>query len=203
MTALLIVDLQNDFLPGGALGVKDGDKVLPIVNNLLKHPFNAILATKDWHPSDHGSFAANHGKKVNETIDLNGLKQILWPVHCVQGTKGAEFSKEWNYSKVEKVFLKGTEKNVDSYSAFFDNGHQHSTGLHEFLQSQGLKEIYIAGLTTEYCVKYSVLDALKLNYIVYVVIDACKPVNLSPYDGELAVQEMLQAGAHIMYSIDL
>lgn len=203
MTALLIVDVQNDFLPGGALGVKDGDKILPVINKLLSHPFDAVIATKDWHPKDHESFAETHGKKVNEVIDLYGLDQILWPVHCVQGTQGAEFSKNWNHNKVQKVFHKGTDKHLDSYSAFYDNGHKQSTGLHEYLQSKAIKNIYIAGLTTDYCIKYSVTDALKLGYNIFVVIDACKPVNLLPEDEEKALQEMLHEGAHVIYSTDL
>lgn len=203
MTALLLVDLQNDFLPGGSLGVKNGDQILPIINRLLTHPFDVVAATQDWHPSDHGSFAETHGKKIGEVVDLKGLKQILWPVHCVQGTKGAQFPEHWDHSKVKKIFHKGTDKDVDSYSAFFDNGHRKSTGLHDFLQSRGIKDIYIAGLTTDYCVKYSVMDALKLGYNVFVVLDACKPVNLSSDDEEKAVQEMLQEGANMIYSSEL
>ncbi len=203
MTALIVVDLQNDFLPGGALGVKDGDQVLPIIDHVLNHPFDVIIASMDWHPSDHGSFAVSHGRKVNEVIDLFGLPQILWPVHCVQNTKGAELSPNWNQSRVKKIFHKGTDKNIDSYSAFFDNGHRKSTGLHDYLQSKGVNDLYIAGLATEYCVKYSVLDALNLGYHVYVVMDACKPINLKPDDEEKAMQEMLQAGANIIYSNEL
>lgn len=203
MTALIVVDLQNDFLPGGALGVPEGDRIFPAINKLLNHPFNVILATKDWHPQNHGSFAASHGKNVGEVIDLFGLKQILWPIHCVQGTKGAEFSDKWNHDKVEQVFYKGTDKDVDSYSTFFDNGHRKSTGLHDFLQKKHIKDVYITGLTTEYCVKYSVLDALQLGYNVYVIIDGCRPINIKPKDEEKAIQEMLQAGANIIYSNEL
>lgn len=203
MTALIIVDLQNDFLPGGALGVKNGDTILPVINKLLTHPFDVILGSKDWHPSDHVSFAASHGKMVNEVIDVNGRQQILWPPHCIQGTKGAEFSDKWDHNKVKKVFHKGTEKNNDSYTIFYDDGRAKSTGLHEYLQSKGIKDVYIAGLTTEYCVKYSVMDAVKLGYNVYVVIDGCKPINVRPGDEEKAVQEMLQAGANILYSSEL
>lgn len=203
MTALILVDLQNDFLPGGALGVKNGDTILPVINKLLTHRFDVIVGTKDWHPSDHVSFAASHGKKEKEVIDVNGRQQILWPSHCVQGTKGAEYSDKWNHSKVKKEFHKGTDKNVDSYTVFFDDGRSKTTGLHEYLQSKGIKDIYIAGLTTEYCVKYSVLDAIKLGYNVYVVMDGCKPINVKPDDEEKAVQEMLQAGANMMYSNEL
>lgn len=205
MTALLLVDIQNDFLPKGALGVNGGDQILPVVNNLLKKKalFKVVVATKDWHPPDHGSFAESFGKNPGEVIDLNGLPQILWPTHCVAGTKGAEFSDHWDHNKVDRVFHKGTDKTIDSYSAFFDNGHRKSTGLHEFLQSKGITDIYIAGLTTDYCVKYSVLDALKLGYHIFIVIDACKPVNLQPNDEEKALQEMLQHGANIIFSHEI
>jgi nicotinamidase/pyrazinamidase len=203
MTAFVVVDLQNDFFPGGALGVKNGDQILPVINKLLKQPFDLIIGTKDWHPQNHGSFAETHGKKVGEVIDLNGLQQILWPTHCVQGTRGAEFSDQWDHDKVERVFYKGTDPDIDSYSAFYDNGHRKSTGLHEYLQSKAIKEIYIAGLASDYCVKYSVLDALKLGYSVYVVIDGCKPVNLAADDEEKAMQEMLQAGANLIHSHEL
>lgn len=203
MTGLLIVDVQNDFLPGGALGVKNGDQILPVINQLLDQPFDVIVATGDWHPYRHGSFAETHGKDVGDVIDLNGLKQILWPRHCVQKTSGAEFSKDLNHQKVHKVFHKGTDENIDSYSAFFDNGHLKSTGLHEYLQTKGIKTLYIAGLTTEYCVKYSVLDALRLGYEVYVIIDACKPVNLRPKDEEQAWHEILGQGAHVISSVEL
>ena len=203
MTAFIVVDLQNDFLPGGALGVKDGDSILPVIKKLLNYPFDVILGSKDWHPADHVSFAATHGKKVNDVIDVNGRPQILWPVHCVRGTPGAEFSNKWDHGKVKKVFQKGTDKNFDSYTIFFTDGQSQSTGLHEYLQSKEIKEIYIAGLTTEYCVKYSVLDALKLGYNTYVIMDGCKAINVKPDDEENAIQEMLQAGANIIYSTEL
>ena len=136
-------------------------------------------------------------------IEVNGRPQILWPVHCVQGTKGAEYSDQWDHRKIQKEFHKGTLKNADSYSVFFDDGLNKSTGLHEYLQNKVIKDIYFAGLTTEYCVKYSVMDALKLGYNAYVVLDACKPINVKPDDEEKAVQEMLQAGAQIIYSKEL
>lgn len=200
MKALILVDLQNDFLPGGSLAVDKGDSILPVINKLLEIPFDLIIATKDWHPIDHGSFAKTHEKNVGETIELSGLKQILWPVHCVQNTKGAEFSDQWQSHKVDKVFFKGTDKEIDSYSAFFDNGHKKSTGLYEYLQSKGVDELYIAGLTTDYCVKYTVLDALKLGFKIFVIVDACKPVNLKPQDEEASLLQMLQEGAHLIYS---
>ena len=203
MKALILVDLQNDFLPGGSLAVVGGDSILSVVNKLLEMPFDLVVATKDWHPIDHGSFAKTHKKNVGETIELSGLKQILWPVHCVQHTQGAEFSSQWHYHKVNKIFFKGTEKEIDSYSAFFDNGHKKSTGLYEYLQGKGVDELYIAGLTTDYCIKYTVLDALKLGFKIYVIVDACKAVNLRPQDEEASLLQMLQEGANLMHSKDI
>lgn len=198
--ALILVDLQQDFMPGGALAVKDGDLVIPVVNQLLNGPFEAIIATKDWHPKDHGSFSQTHNKAPGEVIDLDGLEQILWPVHCVENTPGAEFPPGFDVSKVDRVFYKGTEKNLDSYSTFFDNGKRKSTGLDKYLKEKGIKSVYIAGLATDYCVKYSVLDALKLGFNTYVVIDACRGINLHPDDTLRAIEEMIKYGAHIIPS---
>jgi len=203
MRALLLVDVQNDFMPGGALAVKDGDQIIPVLNELLKMKFDAILATKDWHPQDHGSFAASHGKEPGEKIDLFGLEQILWPVHCVQGTKGAEFALGWDVGKVEKVFYKGIDKTIDSYSTFYDNGHRRTTGLELYLREKGIKDLYVAGLATDYCVKYSVLDAATLGFNAYVIKDGCKAINLQKEDEEQAFQQMREAGAHIITSKDI
>lgn len=200
MKGLLIVDIQDDFLPGGALGVKDGDLVIPVINQLVKMPFDYIVASMDWHPKGHGSFASTHAKKPGEIISLEGLKQILWPDHCIQGTKGGEISSLLDVSKVDSYVPKGTEANIDSYSAFFDNGHKKATGLDALLKQHGVKELYIAGLATDYCVKYSTLDALSLGYKVFVVSDACRAVNLSPFDEKEALQEMRNAGAVVLTS---
>ena len=203
MKALIIVDLQNDFLPGGALGVNRGDEIIPIINKLLEYNFDVIVATKDWHPPDHGSFAATHKKQVGEHIILAGIYQILWPVHCVQWTQGAELTPLLHAQKIEKIFIKGTDKTIDSYSTFFDNGHKKSTGLEDYLKARNVKDIYIAGLTTDYCVKYSVLDAIKLGFNVYVIEDGCRGVDLQKGDSEKALDEMRQAGARIIKSKDL
>ena len=197
--AFLVVDIQNDFLPGGALGVEEGSQVVHLINKLMKQPFELIVASKDWHPANHGSFAEMHaGKKVGEHISLRGLDQILWPVHCVQGSKGAEFSEALDQDHFDKVFQKGTDEEIDSYSAFFDNGHLKETGMGDYLKQQQVTDLYIAGLTTDFCVKYSVLDALKLGFNAHVIRDACKPVNLSPGDEEKAVEEMKNAGASVL-----
>ena len=203
MKALILVDIQNDFLPGGALASKNGNKILPIVNKILNHHFDLIVATKDWHPADHESFAQVHNKTPGEVIDLHGLKQILWPVHCVQNSHGAEFSSGWDSSKVEKIFFKGTDKNIDSYSTFFDNGHRKSTGLEDYLRKKGIDEVYIAGLTTEYCVLYSALDALNLGFKTFIVVDACSGVNLNKDDSKNALERMESAGANLITSDQL
>jgi len=155
--ALILVDIQQDFLPGGSLAVKKGNEILPVVNSLLDRRFDLVVATQDWHPADHGSFAANQGKKVGEVIDLYGISQILWPIHCVQNTPGADFSPLLRLDKIDKVFHKGTDPTIDSYSTFFDNCHKRSTGLETYLRENGIQRVYIVGLATDYCVKYSAI----------------------------------------------
>lgn len=203
MRALILVDLQNDFFPGGALGVKEGDAILPAINRLLEQPFDCIVASKDWHPKNHISFATVHNKQVGTVISHDGIQQILWPEHCIRDTHGAEFAPGWNHRKVEKIVHKGTEQNIDSYSTFFDNEHLRSTGLDEFLINRGIKEIYLAGLTTEYCVKYSAIDGQELGFRVFVVQDGCRGVNLHPHDDERAISAMRNAGVKIVQSQDV
>lgn len=201
--ALIIVDVQNDFLPGGALAVKNGDSILPVISDLLDKPFEVKVASKDWHPEKHGSFATTHHKQPGERILLHGIEQILWPEHCVQNTPGAEFAPGWSSEKIEKVFFKGVDEQVDSYSTFFDNEQKRSTGLHDYLKSKKIDAVYIAGLITDYCVKYSALDARKLGYQTYVVLDGCRAGNLNPGDEEKALEEMQRAGVHLIVSSDL
>jgi nicotinamidase/pyrazinamidase len=201
-SALLIVDLQNDFLPGGALPVPKGDEIIPLINEMQQAFPGLIVATKDWHGEDHVSFATQHGKKPGEIVEVNGLEQILWPVHCVQNSWGAEFAPALNREKIENVFYKGVDKMIDSYSAFFDNAKQRSTGLGEFLTSQEIKNLYIAGLATDYCVRYSALDARALGFETYIVIDACRGIDLIPGDCERAVADMREVGAQILRSSD-
>jgi nicotinamidase/pyrazinamidase len=198
--ALILVDLQNDFLPGGALAVPDGDAVIPIANQ-VQQAFDLIVATQDWHPRDHGSFAANHpGKKIGDVVDLSGLPQILWPVHCVQNTRGAEFVAGLRTNRITMVFRKGTDPGIDSYSTFFDNAHRRSTRLADYLRGQGVREVAILGLATDYCVKFSVLDARELGFDVRVIEDGCRGVNLKPSDAADAIEEMRRAGAAIVTS---
>jgi len=203
MKALVVVDIQNDFLPGGALAASDGDKVIPVINELMKLPFDIIVATKDWHPKVHCSFSTTHNKKVGERVFVEGIEQILWPEHCVQGTPGAEFSKDLDTEKIEHVVYKGTELNVDSYSTFFNNKHLHDTGLDAILKKKGVDEVYIAGLVTDYCVKNSAKDALKLGYKVFVVRDACRAANLDPHDEKKAIEEMKSAGTRVINFSDI
>ena len=200
MNVLILVDIQNDFLPGGALAVPEGDRIIPLVNS-LSTKFNRIVATRDWHPADHGSFAASHpGKSPGEKTDLNGLEQVLWPVHCVQQTKGAEFSDQLKVSGIEKVFVKGTDKNIDSYSGFYDNGHRKSTGLAEYLRLTGTDEVTIVGLATDYCVKFTALDAVKEGFRTTVIEDATRAVNLQENDFEKSIEEMKNSGVNIISS---
>lgn len=203
MKALIIVDVQVDFLPGGALAVKGGDQIIPVIDKLVHCPFDLKIASKDWHPANHSSFASVQGKRVGEHILLDGIDQVLWPVHCVQGTAGANFSPGWDSTQIQKIVYKGTEEKIDSYSTFFDNEHQRATGLDEILKNKQIKDVYIAGLTTDYCIKYSVLDAIKLGYNVFVVEDACRGVNLNPKDAEGAIEEMRSAGAHFIHSSNM
>jgi nicotinamidase/pyrazinamidase len=200
MNALVLVDLQNDFLPGGALAVPHGDEVIPLANELQQR-FELVLATKDWHPRDHGSFAANHpGKKPGDRIMLDGIEQILWPVHCVQNTHGAEFASSFDTSRIAHVFHKGTERNIDSYSTFFDNAHRRHTGLAHYLEKRGIKDVYLMGLALDYCVKYSTLDARHLGFNTYVIVDGCRGIDLEPGDVTRALDEMQDAGAVLLQS---
>ncbi len=203
MKALIIVDIQHDFMPGGALAVPKGDEVIPVINELIHYPFDLIVASKDWHPFDHGSFASTHGKKPGEHIQLAGLDQILWPVHCVQGTLGAEFAPGWDSTCLDKIVYKGTDVYIDSYSIFYDNGHRKSTGLELYLREKFVKDIFIAGLATDYCVKYSVLNALELGFHTYVITDACRGIDLQAGDSEEAFQMMYQGGAVLLSIKDL
>ncbi|WP_339811965.1 bifunctional nicotinamidase/pyrazinamidase [uncultured Imperialibacter sp.] len=195
--ALIVVDIQNDFLPGGALAVNHGDEIVPIVNELMER-FDLVVATQDWHPADHGSFAANHeGKKVGELIDLNGLPQIMWPVHCVQESKGAEFARSLNTSKFKKVFQKGTDATIDSYSGLFDNGKRKSTGLGEYLKAEGVEKVTVVGLAADYCVKFTALDAKEFGFEVVLTVAGTRAVNLRPGDFEKALKELERAGVEV------
>lgn len=198
--ALILVDIQYDFLPGGALAVAEGDAVVPVAN-AVQPKFDLIVATQDWHPPDHGSFASNHeGKKPGDMIELAGLPQVLWPDHCVQGSHGAEFHADLDRSRIARVFRKGTDPAIDSYSGFYDNAHRKSTGLGEYLKEEGVTDVYILGLATDYCVRWSALDAMKLGFRTHVIEDGCRGVELKPGDVASALREIRAAGAKITTS---
>ncbi|MGE0400057.1 MAG: bifunctional nicotinamidase/pyrazinamidase [Kofleriaceae bacterium] len=200
MRALILVDLQYDFCPGGALAVANGDQTIAIANRVMPH-FTTIVATQDWHPPDHKSFAANNpGTKVGDLIELGGMQQVMWPTHCVQDTRGAELHHDLARDRINDVIRKGTDANIDSYSGFFDNGHLKATGLNNWLAERWIKQVYVMGLATDFCVKFTVLDALKLGYEVKLIEDGCRGVNLRPGDDEKAIAEMRGAGAAVVES---
>ena len=203
MRTLILVDLQNDFLPGGALAVPRGDEVIPIANRLQER-FDLVVATQDWHPPRHGSFASSYpAKKPGELVELAGLPQVLWPDHCVQGTAGADFAETLEMDRVEAIFRKGTDPRIDSYSGFFDNGHRKSTGLGDYLKGRGASEIYLLGLATDYCVKFSALDARRLGFRVALIEDGSRGVELRAGDVAGAVAEMRKAGVEVVQSADV
>ncbi|NLE40158.1 MAG: bifunctional nicotinamidase/pyrazinamidase [Pirellulaceae bacterium] len=194
--AIILTDIQNDFLPGGALAVPEGDAILPRVNRLIE-VFPLVVATQDCHPADHVSFARTHGRRVGEVIRVGGVEQILWPVHCVEGTPGVELAPGLNKERIAKIIAKGTDREIDSYSTFFDNEHRRATGLDEFLRSRGVRRVYLCGLATDYCVKFSALDAARLGYETFVVLDACRGIDASPGDVDRAVARMTAAGVKL------
>ena len=196
--ALIVVDVQNDFCPGGALAVRDGDAVVPLIN-VAMNEYDLVVATQDWHPANHLSFAVNHeGKNVGEVIELNGQPQVLWPAHCVQNSAGAEFHPDLNAAKFARIFHKGELRHVDSYSGFFDNDHQHQTGLCKYLQEQNVDEVTVCGLATDYCVKATALDAIELGFTTRLLSAACRAVNLQSGDSERAIEELRAAGVEII-----
>lgn len=204
MNALILVDIQNDFLPGGSLAVPNGDEVIPVANKLveLKHEvFDVVVASQDWHPPEHICFASNHDdKEVFDVIDNAGDEQVLWPDHCIQGSEGAEFSAELNMNPVDAVIRKGTNPHVDSYSAFFDNHKISNTGLTGYLREQAIERVFVMGLATDYCVQFTALHAAE-RFETVLVIDGCRGID---GDGvEEALVNMRKAGVEIMESEDI
>ncbi|MBX3393949.1 MAG: bifunctional nicotinamidase/pyrazinamidase [Phycisphaerae bacterium] len=197
MNALLLIDLQYDFMPGGALAVADGDAVVPIANRAMAE-CDLVVATQDWHPSNHASFAANHpGRSVGDRIMLDGVEQTLWPVHCVQGTHGARLHADLDDSRIAHVVRKGMNPAVDSYSGFFDNSRRVATDLAPYLRSQGVIHLFVMGLATDYCVLATALDARSLGYEVTLILDGCRGVELNPGDIDSAIARMSDAGVRI------
>jgi nicotinamidase/pyrazinamidase len=201
-TALIVVDVQNDFCQGGALEVKNGNDVIPVINDLVKsNKFDFIIATQDWHPKGHKSFASNHkNKKVYDVIKLNGITQVLWPDHCIQRRKGSKFQKDLLLGNSLKVFKKGTNPEIDSYSGFYDNDHKSSTGLAEYLKAKKISKVYITGLATDYCVKFTALDSTKEGFKTFVIKDAVRGVNIYKDDSKKAFEEMKKNGIKIITS---
>lgn len=198
MKALILIDIQNDFLPGGALAVPEGNEIIPVVNALVPH-FDLVVATQDWHPRHHKSFASSHpGKEPFETIDLNGRPQVLWPDHCIQGSKGADLAQALDLRRAEVIFRKGTDPEIDSYSAFYDNGHLKSTGLADYLRGKEITQVYVAGLAGDYCVYYTAKDALAEGFHVFKIEDAIRSID--PKGFEKAKQDIQNKGGEIIYS---
>ena len=197
---LLIIDVQNDFLPGGSLAVSKGDEIIPIINS-IQSKFECILATQDFHPADHKSFAENHpGAKIGSIINLNGLNQFLWPVHCVQGSGGADFSALLIQENWLRVFQKGMNPEVDSYSGFFDNAKRGDTGLSSFLKANHLKRVFICGLALDYCVKFTAIDSVDEGFETFLIVDATRAVNVNPTDGENTLKELVDLGVKMITS---
>ena len=198
MDALLLIDIQNDFLPGGRLAVPAGDAIIPVVN-ALQPRFELVVASQDWHPAAHQSFASQHpGRAPFDQTDLHGLPQTLWPDHCVQGHAGAELSPELVDKQIEVIFRKGTDVTIDSYSAFFDNGHRRSTALADYLRGRGVSTLYLAGLAADYCVYYSALDALAAGFQTVVIEDATRPISAAGWAAARA--DLVAKGARLLGS---
>lgn len=197
MRALLLIDIQNDFMPFGSLPVADGDAVVPVANALAQR-FELVVATQDWHPADHGSFASNHpGANPGEVVELGGQPQVLWPDHCVQNMPGASFHAGLDVAGIDLVIRKGTDPAIDSYSGFFDNGHLKDTGLAAALRERGVDEVVLVGLATDYCVKFTALDARTEGFAVTVVTDGVRAVDLADGDGDTALAEMAAVGCRL------
>ena len=196
MNALILIDIQNDFLSGGSLEVPKGDEIIDNVNFIMDN-YNIVVATKDWHPKDHISFASNHkNKNVGQIIKINNLDQMLWPDHCIKDSKGSEFPKKLNSHKIHKIFYKGVDSDIDSYSGFYDNGKIRSTGLSNFLKKSNINQVDIVGLATDYCVKYSSIDAYNEGFKTKVL--CCCVRGISVETTETAFKEMKDMGISII-----
>lgn len=201
MKALVIIDVQNDFIPGGALAVPKGDEIVSLINK-LQPKFDLVIATQDWHPKNHASFAISHpGKSEFEEIYLNGIPQILWPVHCVHNTRGADFHANLETANIEAIFRKGTNSEIDSYSGFYDNEHLKSTGLSGYLQEKGITELYFCGLAAEYCVYFSVKDALNEGFKTFLIEDATRALDNLAF--EKAKKDIIENGGKIIISEEI
>jgi nicotinamidase/pyrazinamidase len=201
MKALIIVDIQNDFLPGGSLEVPEGDRIIDVINKIQSR-FELVVLTQDWHPQNHKSFASNHtNKKSFDVIELNNMQQTLWPNHCVQGTYGAEFSSLLKTNKAEAIFRKGTNPDIDSYSAFFDNGHLKSTCLADYLHGKKAEQVYLTGLCGDICVFYSAMDSLNEGFETFIIEDGTCPLNQEDYIK--TNKTFIENGGKIIFSMDV
>jgi len=196
---ILLIDVQNDFLPGGALPVPRGDEVIPVANRLLARLTDRpVIVTQDWHPPRHLSFASQHpGRRPHEVVELGGVPQVLWPDHCVALSHGARLAAALDARRIERVFFKGIDPAVDSYSGFFDNARRRATGLEGWLRERGVGGVIVLGLATDYCVKATALDALSLGFAVTLVVDGCRGVEVAPGDGEAALAAVAAAGGRL------
>ncbi|QRM90620.1 bifunctional nicotinamidase/pyrazinamidase [Lacinutrix sp. WUR7] len=201
MKTLLVIDAQNDFMPGGSLAVPNGNKIVPVINS-IQDTFDLIVATQDWHPKAHSSFAINHdGKSDFEKIEWRGKMQTLWPEHCIQGSKGAKLHPELNTTKYEAIFRKGTDKNIDSYSAFYDNNHLKPTGLTGYLKEKGASQLYFCGLASDICVYFSICDAIKEGFECFFIEDASKALDIEAFEN--IKTKMIAMGVHMITSASL
>lgn len=197
--ALIVVDVQNDFCEGGALEVPNASEVIPYINSLIEsNIYDEIIFTQDWHPANHKSFASNNEKNIGDVIELNGIQQFMWPDHCVQGSHGAEFHKDLNTSKINHIVRKGTNPEIDSYSAFQDNNHFMQTDLDNYLKEKNIELIEIVGLALDYCVKYTCLDAVSNGYITCLHFQGTKAVNVKPENGKDTIYQLLENGVSIL-----
>lgn len=198
MKTLIIIDPQNDFMPGGSLAVPNADEIIPVINK-IQEKFDLIIVSQDWHPKGHASFASSHkGKKEFETIDLNGNPQVMWPDHCVQNTEGARFHKDLKTAKIEAIFRKGTNPEIDSYSAFYDNQHLKSTGLSGYLKEKKARDLYFCGLAADICVYFTAKDALQEGFKATIIEDASRALNNE--DFEKVKTELKDMGGKIINS---
>lgn len=200
--ALLLIDLQNDFMPGGAMAVPDGDAVIPLVNRWHRD-YPVVVATRDWHPADHVSFAANHDDAgIFDTVTVDGLEQILWPVHCVQGTSGAAFHPDLETEALTAEIRKGVDADIDCYSGFFSNGRRRSTGLAEWLRDHDVDALDLAGVATDYCVAATARDAADLGFDTRVLLPGCRGVDLRSGDVDRQLEDLAAAGVRLERSLD-
>ena len=195
-SALIIIDMQNDFCPGGALAVTDGDKIIEPINGAQKE-FDTIILTQDWHPKEHSSFASNNSAEVYSNVEMDYGSQVLWPDHCIQGSIGAEFHENLNINNSGLILRKGCNPKIDSYSAFFENDKNTTTGLEGYLVKKEIKRLYLCGLAFDYCVFYSALDAVNLGFDVFVFRDLTKAIDLNNSE-KIARKTMIEKGIKLI-----